>query len=154
MSETDSHVLVLENIRSLHNVGAMFRTADGAGFSKIFCCGYTPDPTDERMAKVALGAEKQIAWQRFETAIDCCRKLKELGYTILALETGESAVGLFDFNTEPNQKIALVVGHEVNGIDEATLQAADHILEIPMAGVKESLNVSVAAGIAMYRLRF
>ena len=142
-------ILVLENIRSIHNVGACFRSADGAGFSHIICCGYTPDPSDTRIGKVALGAERAIAWERAASALAAVRRLQAQGVTVLALEHTESAVCLYDFSL-PNGDLALVVGHEVDGISADVLAAADATVMLPMRGMKESLNVSVAAGIAMY----
>jgi tRNA G18 (ribose-2'-O)-methylase SpoU len=142
-------VVVLENIRSVHNVGAVFRTADGAGFGHIICAGYTPDPSDGRIAKVSLGAEKAISWQRAADAATACADLKKQGFGIIVLETGPQSTDLFAANI-PAGPLALVFGHEVMGVSAEVLALADHRLRIPMRGVKESLNVSVAAGIAMY----
>lgn len=142
-------VIILENIRSIHNVGAIFRTADGAGFDKIFCSGYTPDPTDLRMKKVSLGAEDFIGWKRAKSCLEICKKLKENDFLIIAIEKNECSKNLFDFKKQ-NKNIALIFGNEVEGISKEVLDFSDHVLEIPMLGKKESLNVSVASGIALY----
>ena len=144
-----SLILIIDHIRSIHNVGCMFRCADGAGFGQIWICGYSPTPDDERTNKVALGAEAVIPWQHFDTATTAIKQAQEQGYQVIALETGERAVNIFDAKTD-DKPIALVVGHEVDGINPETLELCDHIWEIPMHGTKESLNVSVAAGIGMY----
>lgn len=141
--------LILENIRSVHNVGACFRSADGAGFDTIFCCGYTPDPSDTRMAKVSLGAENSVLWRRADSALAAIEELKDSGVFIYALERTGSAISLFDTEIADTD-FALIVGHEVDGISDPVLAAADQIVALPMLGAKESLNVSVAAGIAMY----
>ncbi len=142
-------LLILENIRSVHNVGACFRTADGAGFDTIFCCGYTPDPSDVRMTKVSLGAEKSVAWQRADSVSLLIKTLKEQGFLIYALECADGAESLFE-TTLPNTDFAVILGHEVDGVSSEALALADRVFLLPMLGTKESLNVSVAAGIAMY----
>lgn len=140
---------MLENIRSVHNVGAVFRSADGAGFERVICAGYTPDPSDGRIAKVSLGAEQSVAWQRAESAAAACAELKKQGFRIIVLETGPQSSDLFTAPIPPGP-LALVFGHEVMGVSSEVMALADHRLRIPMRGTKESLNVSVAAGIAMY----
>ncbi len=141
--------LILENIRSVHNVGACFRSADGAGFDEIICSGYTPDPSDLRIAKVSLGAEKSVRWSRSASAIEAITQLRADGFKIYALESISHAKSLFDAEL-PQTDFAFVVGHEVDGISAQALLAADVVYSLPMLGIKESLNVSVAAGIAMY----
>ena len=149
-------VLVLDTIRSAHNTGSMFRTADGAGVSRIILTGYTPAPIDtsgharKDIAKVALGAEVAIPWTQMESPMEAAKQLKQEGYTILALEKTPGATSLFAY--EAPEKFALFVGNEVEGIPEEVLQASDAVLEIPMGGMKESLNVSFAAGVALYHL--
>ena len=148
-------VLVIDTIRSAHNTGSMFRTADGAGVSSIILTGYTPAPIEKGkarpdIAKVALGAEISIPWSKEDTAVEALTRLKEEGYTILALEKVEGAISLFEY--ESPMKFALFVGNEVDGIPDGVLQLCDAILEIPMRGIKESLNVSVATGVALYHL--
>lgn len=143
-------VVILENIRSLHNVGSIFRTADGAGFDKVFLTGYTGAPPDRRIEKVSLGAENFLEWEKNEDPIDCVKKLKEDGFTILALEQTSKSQDLFSIKLESVEKIALILGNEVEGVSKELLMLADKALEIPMRGQKGSLNVSIAAGIAMY----
>jgi 23S rRNA (guanosine2251-2'-O)-methyltransferase len=150
-------VLVLHNIRSVHNVGSIFRTADAAGVAKIFLTGYTPTPLDrfgrERkdFIKVSLGAEKTVLWEATPQLAPVLKKLKADGYDIVAVEQCEKSTPLFDYKPA-NKKIALILGNEVLGISTPSLKYADEVLEIPMHGKKESLNVSVAAGIALFAL--
>ena len=148
-------VLVIDTIRSAHNTGSMFRTADGAGVSRIILTGYTPAPIEKGkarpdIAKVALGAEISILWEKVDTAVEALSKLKKEGYAILVLEKMEGSQPLFEY--ESPKKFALFVGNEVDGVPQEVLNLCDAILEIPMRGVKESLNVSVAAGVALYAL--
>ena len=148
-------VLILDNIRSAYNTGSMFRTADAAGVSSIVLTGYTPAPIEKSrerpdIAKVALGAEKSVPWKVVPTVTEAIEELKNLGYAICILERDAKAMSLFEY--KPTTKFALVVGNEVEGVPPEVIQMADAILEIPMNGMKESLNVSVAAGVALYQL--
>src|SRR3989344_3161117 len=151
-------VLVLHNIRSAHNVGSMFRTADGAGISRIILSGYTPGPHDPRgkerrpFVKVSLGAEKVVPYSRGKVLSVALKKLKLEGYTIVAIEQNKKSRSFFEYAPRANQKLAVVMGNEVRGISKQSLKHADHILHIPMQGKKESLNVGVAAGIALFTL--
>ena len=150
-------LLVLHNIRSVHNVGSIFRTSDAAGVSSLYLSGYTPAPIDrfgrERkdLAKVALGAEKTIPWQQTKTLAAALKKLKKEGFYIVAVEQDKRSTPLFSYKPK-TEKIVLVLGNEVRGISKASLKLVDDIIEIPMKGKKESLNVSVAAGIALFSL--
>jgi len=144
-----SRIVILENIRSLHNVGSLLRTADGAGWDKVFLCGYTGCPPDRRIEKVSLGAENFIAWEHSESALEVCKKLKNEGFEICALEQTAKAENLFEAEFS-NQKIALILGNEVEGVSPEVLEIANRHLEIPMHGKKSSLNVAVAGGVAMY----
>ncbi len=150
-------VVILHNIRSLHNVGSIFRTADGAGFEKIYLSGITPKPVDEfsrarkQLAKVSLGAEKYVLWEKVKSTTTLIDNLKKDGYKIFALEQSKTAVPYYKHGSII-EKSCLVVGNEVKGLPSSVLQRADKILEIPMFGAKESLNVSVAFGIAAYQL--
>jgi tRNA G18 (ribose-2'-O)-methylase SpoU len=145
-------VVVLENLRSLHNVGSIFRTADGAGFDKVYLTGYTGTPPDRRIEKVSLGAEEFLKWEKNENPIDCVRQLKIDGFTILALEQTSTSQNIFEFKLDKIKKIALIMGNEVEGVSKELLSLSDYTLEIPMYGQKGSLNVSIAAGIAMYQV--
>ncbi|MBI2609740.1 RNA methyltransferase [Candidatus Giovannonibacteria bacterium] len=148
--------LILHNIRSLHNVGSIFRTADAAGVSKIFLTGYTPAPLDifgkyrKEISKVALGAEKYLPWGKVSNIRGLTKKLKKDGVEIIALEQSRNAMNFKKFR--PNYPLALILGNEVRGIAPAVLKKCDKIIQIPMRGKKESLNVSVAAGVALFSL--
>ena len=152
--------LILHNIRSAYNVGAIFRTADGAGVDKIYLTGYTPTPPDgteiyttkpeRKIIKTSLGAIEYVPWDRYEKVEDLIKKLKNEAIEIVALEQGDGSVDYKKFKTD--KSIALVLGNEPVGIDEQTLSLCDTMIDIPMRGQKNSLNVSVAAGIAIYEL--
>ncbi len=144
--------LICHNIRSLHNVGAMFRTADVFGVSKIYLCGYTGTPPRKEITKVALGAEEWIPWEYKKQTGRLLQKLKSAGVRVVALETVPNAKPLSNY--KPKFPLALIVGNEVTGIPEALLKFAHDVVAIPMTGKKESLNVSVAAGVALYGLRY
>jgi|APSaa5957512622_1039677.scaffolds.fasta_scaffold00500_1 23S rRNA (guanosine2251-2'-O)-methyltransferase len=144
-------IVILENIRSLHNVGAIFRTADGAGWDKVFLTGYTGCPPDRRIEKVSLGAENFIEWEHAENTRNLCKILKNDGFEICALEQTEKSENLFSAKNF-GKKIALVLGNEVEGVTPEVLEMCDRYFEIPMHGQKKSLNVSVAAGVALYEL--
>lgn len=150
-------VVILHNIRSLHNVGSIFRTADGAGFEKIYLSGITPKPVDEfsrtrqQFTKVSLGAEKYISWEKVKSTTSLIDNLKKEGYKIFALEQSKTAVPYYQQRNFP-EKSCLVVGSEIKGLPKSVLSRAERILEIPMRGKKESLNVAVAFGIVAYRL--
>lgn len=147
-------VLILDNIRSVHNVGSIFRTAETAGVSKIYCLGTTPTPLDrfsqkrKDFAKVALGAEDLVSWEYLEAGETLVRKLKKDGFQIVALEQDEESVDYRKIKF--GDKAALVVGNEVGGVSQSLLKLVDEIAEIPMKGKKESLNVSVATGIMLF----
>lgn len=151
-------VLILDNIRSSHNVGSIFRTADGAGVSKVFLCGYTPGPLDKfkrpnkEIAKTALGAEKIIPWESLLTTLEAVKNLKQAGYQIIALEQAENSVDYRNIEHRMSNKVVIILGEEVKGIVPEVLALCDVIAEIPMQGQKESLNVSVAAGVLLFAL--
>lgn len=151
-------IAILHNIRSMHNVGSIFRTADAAGIEKLYLCGITPSPKDEfgrwrpQIAKVALGAERYVLWEKVGFATRLIQKLKIQGYKIFALEQHKDAVPYYRLKLSKRElaKTALVTGNEITGLSQAILKLADSILEIPMHGRKESLNVAVAFGIAAF----
>lgn len=148
--------LIIHNIRSAENVGSIFRTSDAAGVSKIYLTGYTPAPTDRfgravsKIAKTALGAEQSVPWEQYTDVFGLIKKLKADGTKVVALEQAEDSVPYDQYKVEG--PTALLVGNEVDGVEEGVLGACDAIIEIPMKGQKESLNVSVAAGIALFYL--
>lgn len=153
-------IAVLHSIRSIHNVGSIFRTAEGAGFEKVYLCGITPFPIDELghvrepFAKVSLGAERFLAWEKVTHAEKLLRALKNQGYRIFAVEQDKNAklYSSLRLSKAARKKTVLVMGHERQGVSRAILKLADEILEIPMRGKKESLNVAVAFGIVAYHL--
>ena len=142
-------VLILPNIRSGHNVGAMFRTADGAGVDKLYLTGYTPCPPHTQVDKVSLGAEKWVPWEYVKQPTRLLKELRKKGYNIVALEETPKAKDIFKW--KPKFPLALIVGNEKTGVSKALLKYCDLAVKIPMKGKKNSLNVSVAAGIAMYQ---
>lgn len=152
--------MILQNIRSLHNVGSVFRTADAAGIEKIYLCGITPEPVDRfgkiqpQFAKVALGAEKSVAWERCGSANKLIDRLKKDGYKIWTIEQNRKSAAYYSLRPKPHTlaRAALILGNEVRGIASSILKKADKILEIPMRGRKESLNVAVAFGIVAFHL--
>jgi len=143
--------LIAQNIRSLFNVGALFRCADVFGVKKVYLCGYTGFPPRKEISKVALGAEKWIPWEKYWQTHTLIKKLKSEGVRIVALETGKNSISLSNY--KPSFPIALIVGSETNGISKKILEMADVKVKIPMLGKKESLNVGVVAGIALYQIR-
>lgn len=152
-------VVILANLRSAHNVGAIFRTADALAVEKIYLCGTTPCPTQSgkagrELAKTALGAERCVAWEYRGRVGNVLRSLKRQGFQILALEQDKKALDLRKYHLPRNKQLALVLGYEVAGIPQRILRQCDKIIEIPMFGQKESLNVAVAFGIAGYSLKF
>jgi 23S rRNA (guanosine2251-2'-O)-methyltransferase len=153
-------IVILYNIRSSYNVGSIFRTADGAGVEKIYLCGITPAPKDrfgnpnKKIIKVSLGAEKNVAFEKVNSAYRLILKLKKEGYKILALEQSKSSQNIFKFKPRKKEKYALILGGEVKGLPKSILEKSDKILEIPQKGKKESLNVAVAFGIAVFYLSF
>ncbi|OGL74647.1 hypothetical protein A3C96_04335 [Candidatus Uhrbacteria bacterium RIFCSPHIGHO2_02_FULL_60_10] len=143
-------VLILDNIRSLYNVGSMFRSADGFGVSKIYLCGITGTPLQSKVQKVALGAEKSVSWEHVGSACTLVDRLKRDGYAAVGLESAPGAVPLPSFR--PKYPLALVVGNEIRGLTPAMLKRLDVVVEIPMSGIKESFNGAGACGIALYAL--
>jgi len=142
--------IICDNIRSLYNVGSIFRTADAFGARKIFLCGITGTPLQNGLKKVSLGAENAVAWEHAKHAWRVVEKLKKQGVFCIALEQVPGSADLKKF--KPKFPCALVVGNEVRGVSPQVLKRCDAVVEIPMAGTKESLNVSVAFGIAAYKI--
>ena len=143
--------VVLDNIRSLHNVGSVFRTADAFLVEAIYLCGITATPPHAEIHKTALGAENTIKWQYFEHTLDAVRQLKQQSYQILAVEQAENSISSEQLQLE-NQRYAVILGNEVKGIDQAVMDECDSCIEIPQFGTKHSLNVSVAAGIVIWEI--
>lgn len=145
-------VLVLDNIRSLNNVGSAFRTGDAFRVEKIYLCGITGTPPHRDIQKTALGATESVEWEYFSNTTEALEKLKTEGYINCALEQVDRSVMLQNFKPEPAKKYALIFGNEVFGVEEDVLKACDHVLEIPQLGTKHSLNISVTLGIAVWDL--
>mgnify|MGYP000250559042 CR=1 FL=1 len=149
-------ILIIHDVRSVHNVGSLFRTADGMGVSTIYLTGYTPGPIDRfgrkisAFTKVSLGAEDSVSWEHTENALALIQELKQKGSEVVALEQAPHAVPLSEYT--PKENVALIVGNEVDGISQEILNAADATIEIPMKGEKESLNVANAGAIALWHL--
>jgi len=143
--------VVLNDIRSLHNVGSIFRTADGAGVEKIWLCGITGYPPHPQIAKTAIGAEQRVAWDYRKDAVALIKKLKSQGYQIVLLEQIQQSLQYHKF--KPTAPTCLVIGNEISGISDELVSLCDVAVEIEMSGIKNSLNVSVAFGIIAYHFR-
>ena len=143
-------VVILDDVRSMHNVGSVFRTADSFRVSEVVLCGITGRPPHAELHKTALGAEDSVDWRYFETALEAVKVLKEEGYTIYSVEQVEHSTKLPNFEIETERKYAVVFGNEVKGVHQEVVDASDGCLEIPQLGTKHSLNVSVTAGIVIY----
>lgn len=143
-------IIVLDNIRSLSNVGAFFRTADAFRIGELFLCGITASPPHREIHKTALGADETVKWRYFSTTEAACQRLKEDGYQVFAVEQVDGSVALQDFRFEPHS--AYIFGNEVEGVSEAALPYCNGAIELPQEGTKHSINVSVCAGIVMWKL--
>lgn len=142
--------VVLDNVRSLNNIGAIFRTCDAFAVEKIALCGISATPPSPEIHKTALGAEESVNWSYYPSTMECIEELQTQGYTICCLEQVKESVALQDFHPQHGRRYALVLGHEVNGVDQEIVNQSDLSLEIPQKGTKHSLNVSVSAGIAIW----
>ena len=145
-------IAVLDNIRSMHNVGSVFRTADAFLIEAIFLCGYTPQPPHRDINKTALGATETVDWMFFPTAVNAVAELKSQGFKVYAIEQTEGSISLEEFPWNINEKIAVVFGNEVEGVSDEVLRLVDGSIEIPQSGMKHSLNISVAAGIVLWEI--
>lgn len=153
-------IVVLDNIRSCHNVGSIFRTVDCAGGSGVYLCGYTPGPLNKygfennKLTKVSLGAEQSVKWQHFQSTVDAVNKLKEDGYKVYAVEQTDDSIVIQDARSEigDSKKTAFVFGNEKDGVSEDVLEVVDKKIEIPMHGQKKSLNVATTVGVVLFIL--
>lgn len=151
-------ILILNDIRSIINVGAIFRTADAIGINQIILAGVSPTPIDRfgrvrgDFAKASLGSEYSVAWEQVENIQRKIKNLKKQGYTIIAIEQTKDSIHFKKYKLKKDQKVVIIPGNEVDGVPKQILKLADVILELPMRGIKESLNVSVATGIILYHL--
>ncbi|MCU0378815.1 MAG: RNA methyltransferase [Bacteroidales bacterium] len=151
-SEKSPFIIVLDNIRSLNNVGSIFRTADAFIVEAVYLCGITATPPHREIQKSALGATESVVWKHFEKTTDAVMHLRESGFTIVSVEQAEGSVSLDKFTPEKGKKYALVFGHEVRGVSEEVVMMSDGCIEIPQYGTKHSFNVAVSAGIVLWHL--
>ena len=145
-------IIVLDDIRSLHNIGSVFRTSDAFLIEKIYLCGITASPPNKEIHKTALGATETVTWQYNQNVLDVIKTLKEDSITVYAIEQVENAIFLDEFQPEKNKKYALIFGNEVFGVSQEAIQLCDGSIEIPQLGTKHSLNISVSAGIVIWDL--
>jgi tRNA G18 (ribose-2'-O)-methylase SpoU len=145
-------IVILDNIRSLNNIGSVFRTSDAFLIEKIYLCGITAQPPHKDIHKTALGATESVDWEYAEDTLALIQKLKDSKIKILAIEQAENSKMLQDFNIEPNQKYAVVFGNEVKGVQQKVVSASDYFIEIPQFGTKHSLNISVSVGVVIWDL--
>ena len=143
-------VVVLDNVRSMHNIGSIFRTSDGFSIESIALCGITAQPPHREIEKTALGATQSVDWNYFETTLDAVRSLRKDGYEILAVEQASNSTMLHTFLPATDKKYALILGNEVNGVDEEVMKEIDRCIEIPQFGTKHSFNITIAAGIVLW----
>lgn len=143
-------IIVLDNIRSQHNIGSVFRTSDAFRAEAIYLCGITATPPHREIHKTALGATESVEWKYFNSTVDAIKSLQDKGYRIIAVEQTEGSLPLQEFFPVQNQKIAVIFGNEINGIAEEVLTLANTCLVIPQFGTKHSLNISVAVGIVIW----
>jgi len=145
-------VVILDHVRSSNNVGSVFRTSDALLVSKICICGITAIPPDKEIHKTALGAENTVAWEYFKTTEEAVEILRKEGYTIIAIEQVEGSISLHDFLPVKDEKLALIFGNEVKGVQQEVVNLCDKTIEIPQFGTKHSFNIAVSAGIVLWDL--
>ena len=145
-------IVILDNVRSLNNIGSVFRTCDAFLIEKIYLCGITATPPNKEIHKTALGATDSVAWEYEENTLSAVEKLKEQGVYIISIEQAENSTMLNDFQPNGKQKYAIIFGNEVKGVEQEVVSASDEVIEIPQYGTKHSLNISVSAGIAIWEL--
>ena len=143
-------IIILDDIRSLHNIGSVFRSADAFLVEKIYLCGITALPPNKEINKTALGATETVDWEYAENVVECIKILQQQNAKVFAVEQTENAVFLQNFEPEPNQKYAIVFGNEVFGVSQTAVVACDGVIEIPQLGTKHSLNIAVSAGIVVW----
>ncbi len=145
-------VVVLDNVRSAHNVGSIFRTSDAFLIEKVMLCGICPTPPKNEIRKTALGATESMDWQYFENSMDCIKTLTQKNYHIVSVEQADNSIDLQNFVIDKSKKLALIFGNEVNGVSDECISMSDEVIEIPQHGTKHSFNVSVSAGIVLWDL--
>ncbi|MBN2274163.1 MAG: RNA methyltransferase [Bacteroidales bacterium] len=145
-------VVVLDNVRSLNNIGSVFRTCDAFLIESLFLCGITATPPHREIHKTALGATDAVNWSYFDKTNDALAQLRSEGYTLCAIEQTEKSIMLHHFRTEPGERYALVFGHEIHGVDQDIVNLCDLSIEIPQLGTKHSINIAVSAGIVLWEV--
>ena len=143
-------VIVLDNVRSLHNVGSVFRTSDAFRVERVILCGITATPPQPEIHKTALGAEDVVEWKHYASTTDAVEELRSNGYCVFSIEQCDGSIALQDFVTEPGKRYAVILGNEVKGVQQAVVDMSDGAIEIPQFGTKHSLNVSVTAGMVIW----
>lgn len=151
-SEKTPIIIVLDNIRSLNNIGSVFRSSDAFRIEKIYLCGITAQPPHRDIHKTALGATESVEWEHCEDTVELVERLKSEGVTTLSIEQAENSLKLDEFMPVTNQKYAIIMGNEVDGVQQSVIDASDHVLEIPQIGTKHSLNISVCTGVVLWDL--
>ena len=144
-------IVILDDVRSMYNIGSVFRTADSFRVEAVYLCGICQTPPSTEIHKTALGAEESVSWHYFKTALEAVEELKNIGYTVFSVEQVEHSTKLQTFLPQRNQRYAVVLGNEVKGVHQEVVDASDGCLEIPQLGTKHSMNVSVTAGIIIYK---
>jgi 23S rRNA (guanosine2251-2'-O)-methyltransferase len=145
-------IIILDNVRSLNNIGSVFRTSDAFLVEKIYLCGITATPPHRDIHKTALGSTETVAWEYYKVTADAVLDLKRTGYVVVAVEQTTGSISLKDFRIVPGKKYAFVFGHEVRGVDQSVVDLCDYCLDIPQYGTKHSLNISVSAGIVLWEV--
>ena len=143
-------IIILDNVRSLHNIGAVFRTADAFLVKKIYLCGITARPPHKEIRKTALGASQSVDWEYLENTIDLVKELSDQHREIIAIEQAENALSLKDYRPQKEKETVFIFGNEVKGVDQAVVDLCDSVIEIPQFGTKHSLNISVSAGVCIW----
>lgn len=146
--------LILDNVRSVYNVGAIFRTAVGLGLNHVYLCGITPTPNHKNFTKTSLGAENFIIWEKSLNCVEQCKSLKKIGYQLFSIESTAESISLLNIkkNNLGDNKIAIIVGNEITGIDPKVISLSDLVISIPISGINKSFNVTTALGIALFHL--
>ena len=153
-SEKMPVVIILDNIRSLNNIGSVFRTADAFRIKKICLCGITGKPPHREIHKTALGATESVDWEYYKNSMDAILEIKNDGYRMIAVEQMERSMQLHQFQPKKNEKIALIFGNEINGVSDEIIPTVDECIEIPQFGTKHSFNIAVSAGIVLWHIFF
>ena len=151
-SEKTPLIIVLDNIRSLNNIGSVFRTADAFLVKKIYLCGITAQPPHKDIQKTALGATESVEWEYVESSLELVKKLQKEGVLVASIEQAEQAIDLDEFSVEQNKTYAIIFGNEVKGVQQDVVTASDVVIEIPQYGTKHSLNIAVSAGVVVWDL--